>query len=396
MIPIEEMNSRLAEALRGVNLPTETVDVHRARGRVLAADQTSRLDLPPFNKSAMDGYAMLADDDRDSYRLLGTVAAGDAGGPALTSGTVVKVMTGAPVPERAGRVVMQEHTEERHGTVALTRRDGAVNICWKGEDVQVGDVIMESGTRLGALEVANLAACGVTEVEVTRPVRLALISTGDEIVEHPDQLAPGKIIDTNAPLLEGLAEAYGLEVASSTRIPDDRNATAEAIRAGVESADIVVLSGGISVGEFDYVHDALADLGISEIFAGVAIKPGRPLTCAKTSDNQLVVALPGNPVSVYLMFHLSLLRIAAQLSGQDPEPRELDLELGADFSRRKTSRREYVPARLTEDGRVAPVEFHGSAHLAALMKADGFLIVPIGPAELPAGSTVRFLPLLRR
>jgi molybdopterin molybdotransferase len=155
----------------------------------------------------------------------------------------------------------------------------------------------------------------------------------------------------------------------------------------------VVLSGGISVGEFDYVHDALSDLGIQELFAGVAIKPGRPLTCAQTSSGKIVAALPGNPVSVYLMFHLCLLRIAALLSGADPELRQLELELGQDFARRNTERQEYVPARVSEAGVVLPVEFHGSAHLSALMESDGFLIVPIGPAALPAGSRVRFMPL---
>jgi molybdopterin molybdotransferase len=262
-----------------------------------------------------------------------------------------------------------------------------------GEDVRRGDVILKAGMRLGALELANLLACGVTNVEVVRPVRLAIISTGDEIVERPDQLEPGKIIDTNTPLLESLAKGHDLEVVSVARVADDRDGTARAIRAGVEAADVVALSGGISVGEFDYVHDALADLGIQEIFSGVAIKPGRPLTCARANSGTFVVALPGNPVSVHLMFHLCVLRIAALLSGADPELRELELELGARFTRRFTERQDYVPARVSEAGIATPVEFHGSAHLTALTRADGYLIVPIGPAELAAGSRVRFLPL---
>jgi len=393
MIRIDEMNVRLAQALEGAQLPRNTVAIREARGRVLATDQRSALDLPPFDKSAMDGYAILADDVRESYRLLGTTAAGKTSAFSLASGTTVKVMTGAPVPAGAGSVVMQEHTEERDGVVKVLRRSGAVNICRMGEDVRRGDVILKAGTRLGALEIANLIACGVTEVEVVRPVRLAVISTGDEIVERPDQLEPGKIIDTNTPLLEALAQDHGLAVVSIARIVDDRDATAQAIRAGVEAADIVVLSGGISVGEFDYVHDALADLGIVELFSGVAIKPGRPLTCARAAAGAFVVALPGNPVSVHLMFHLCVLRIAALLSGADPDRREVQLELGKRFGRRVTERQEFVPARVSETGVVVPVEFHGSAHLTALMEADGYMIVPIGPAELPAGSKVRFFPL---
>jgi molybdopterin molybdotransferase len=395
MIRLEEMNRRLAEAVGGARLPTLGLDVRRARGHVLATDQTSRVDLPPFDKSAMDGYAILPGDEQKTYRLLGTVAAGQAGTLGLSPGSTVKVMTGAPVPAGSGRVVMQEQTEERDGVVTVHKHGGAVNICRMGEDVKRGDVVLRAGKRLGPLEIANLVACGVTQVDVVRPVRLAIISTGNEIVDGPEQLQPGKIIDTNSPLLEALTEAHGLELASLTRVTDDRDATAQAIRAGVEAADIVVLSGGISVGEFDYVHDALADLGIEELFAGVALKPGRPLTAARSGAGKLVVALPGNPVSVYLMFHLVVLRVAALLSGSDPDLREIELELGSDFSRRFTERREYVPSRLSDAGRVLPVEFHGSAHLTALMECDGFMIVPDGPAKLPAGSRVQFLALGR-
>ena len=393
MIRIEEMNGLLARAIGDARLPRSMLEVRRARGRVVAADQASRVDLPPFDKSAMDGYAVLAGDESTSYRVLGTTAAGQAAGFTLSSGTAVKVMTGAPVPAGAGRVVMQEHAEERDGAVSFSRVGGAVNICRMGEDVRRDEVILKAGARLGPLEIANLIACGISEVEVARPVRLAIISTGNEIVERLEALEPGKIIDTNTPMLEALADTYALEVVSVARVTDDRDETARAIRAGVEAADIVVISGGISVGEFDYVHDALADLGIHEIFAGAAIKPGRPLTCAQTSAGRFVVALPGNPVSVYLMFHLCVLRIAALLSGAEPELREVELELGRDFRRRFTERQEYVPARLSETGVVEPVEFHGSAHLTAMMRADGFMIVPIGPAEIPAGGRVRFMPL---
>ncbi len=393
LIPIEEMSRRLAQALEGARLPSELVAVARARGRVVAADVTSRVDLPPFDKAAVDGYAFLPGDQHASYRLLGTVAAGQVAVHQLSAGATVKVMTGAPVPAGAVRVVMQEHTEERDGAVTVVKHDGATNICRAGEDVQRGEVILKAGTRLGALELANLVACGLTEVPVARRVRLALISTGDELVGRPEELAPGKIIDTNGPMLEALAEAHGLEVASVTRVGDDRESTARAIRAGVEGADVVVLSGGISVGQFDSVHDALVGLGMRELFAGVAAKPGRPLTCAQTAAGKLVVALPGNPVAVFLMFHLCLLRIAALLSGADPELREREVVLGRGFARDKTARQDYVPARVSPAGVAEPVEFHGSAHLAALMEADGFLVVPIGPAALPAGSRARFLPL---
>jgi molybdopterin molybdotransferase len=387
------MNRLLAQALSGARLPAEKVAVRSARGRVLAADQLSRVDLPPFDKSAVDGYALLEGDDSPSYRVLGTVAAGQAASLPLSPGATVKVMTGAQIPAGTGRVVMQEHTQERDGVMSVVQRSAAANLCRLGEDVRRGDVVLKAGARVGPLELANLVSCGVTEVLAVRPVRLAIISTGDELVGHPDALGPGKILDSNGPLLEALANAHGLEVASVARVPDDRDQTAQAIRAAVGAADIVALSGGISVGEFDYVHVALADLGIHELFAGLSAKPGRPLTCAQTARGQVVVALPGNPVAVFLMFHLCLLRIAALLSGADPQVREFEFALARDFRRSATDRQDYVPARVSDEGVVTPVEFHGSAHLTALMQADGFFIVPIGPPSLPAGTKLRFLPL---
>lgn len=395
LIPLDEMNRRLAEALAGRTLPTERVPARQAATRVLGADATSGVDLPPFDKAAVDGFALLPGEQQAEYRVLGTIAAGQATSYTLVPGTTVKVMTGAPVPSGAGRVVMQEHVEERDGAIRLTRADRATNICRAGEDVRRGDVILRAGARLGALELANLVACGITEVTVVRRARLAVISTGDELVGSPEELSPGKIIDANGPMLEALAAAHGLEVVLATRVPDQRAATARAIRAGVEVADVVVLSGGISVGQFDYVHDALEGLGMRELFAGVAVKPGRPLTCALTASGKLVVALPGNPVAVFLMFHLCLLRVAALLSGADPAPREREVVLARELARDKGARQDYVPARVSPDGTAEPVEFHGSAHLAALMQADGFLIIPPGPLAFPAGGRVGFLPIQR-
>ena len=395
MIPVDEMFRRLDEALAGVTLSSERVALSEAQDRILASDQVSRLDLPPFNKSSMDGYAVLEGDERDEYCVLGTVAAGHSRELQLVAGSAVKVMTGAPVPAGTGRVIVQESTQERDGILTVHRHDREANICWQGEDLRRGDLVLQGGTVLGALEIANLLACGITEVDVVRRVRLAIISTGDEIVASPDQLAAGKIIDTNGPLLAGLARDFGLAVVKRASVPDDKDVTAAEIRSALEDADVVICSGGISVGEFDFVHGALSDLGLRLRFAGVASKPGRPMTCA-TAGSKVVLALPGNPVAVYLMFHLCVLRVVALMSGRKPGLRELTLRLGSDFKRRKAERQEYVPSRLERDGAVLPVEFHGSAHLAALMHCDGFIVVPVGCSELRAGSTVTFVPVGRR
>lgn len=395
MIPLEEALRILDEALADVRLPTERVPVRSALGRVLTADQLSRLDLPPFDKSAMDGYAILPDDEREEYRLLETVAAGQVGTTELAPGCAVKVMTGAPVPSGAGRVIMVEHAEEHGDAIRVTRPSGSANICWTAEDIKTGDLIMTAGTPLASWDLANLVSCGITDVEVARRARMAIISTGGEIVDDPELLTRGKIMNANGPLLTGLAAEHGIEVAGERGVSDDRAAIASAIDAAFSRADIVVLSGGVSAGDFDFVIEALGDVGLPVHFSRVAVKPGKPMTFASTRG-RMAFGLPGNPVSVYLTFHLFVLRAVALISGASPNPRVFSLAISEDFERRKVERTEYVPGRLTREGRVRPLEYHGSAHLTALTRADGFFVVPAGVAELAAGEQVDFAPIVRR
>jgi molybdopterin molybdotransferase len=252
--------------------------------------------------------------------------------------------------------------------------------------------VLEAGTTLGPVELANLIACGVREVGVARPVRLAIVSTGDEVVRGPDELGPGKIIDTNGPLLRGLAGRFGMTVAAEELLPDDREATVRGLRAALEAADIVVASGGVSVGDYDFVLEGFSQVGLTVHFSRVAVKPGKPTVFA-TGPEEVVFGLPGNPVSVLLMFHLFVVRAAALLSGARPGLRETRLRLGADFRRRRDDRREYVPGRVGPDGVLEPIECHGSAHLLALVRADGFFVVPAGVLELARGDEVGFVPL---
>ena len=394
MIPIEEAFAIVDRALAGTNPTGELMPVREAHGRTLLTDQTSRVDLPAFDKSAMDGYAVLPDDEREEYRVLETVRAGHVGRAELVPGTAVKVMTGAAVPDLTGRVIMVERTQETGDLVKVHRHDRASNVCRKGEDVRVGDVIMAAGTVLGSLEIANLIACGVARVEVAKRVRVAVMSTGDEIVDSPDLLAPGKIMNSNGPMLAGLAREFGLDVVDEESVPDDADATGTAIRGAMDRADVVILSGGVSVGEFDYVLDAFADLGLTVQFSRIAVKPGKPTVFA-TAPGKAVFGLPGNPVSVFVMFHLFVLRAAALISGRAPGTRELRLPLANEMKRKKADRQSFVPGRLTEDGTVEPVAYHGSAHLLALMRADGFISVPVGVGELNQGDRVAFIPITR-
>ena len=394
MISLEEAFRIVDETMAETKPTGERVPVRSAVGRVVIADQRSRLDLPPFDKAAMDGYAVLAGDLHDEYEIIETVPAGCVGTQPLTPGTAAKVMTGAAVPDGTGKIIMLEHAEERANRMRVLKQDGAPHICLKGEDVRVGDVVLAAGTLLGPLEVANLIACGITEVEVARRPRVVILSTGDEIVDSPDALSPGKIMNSNGPMLAALAEQHGMEVVAQESVPDNKEATQAAVVAAVGSSDITMLSGGVSVGEYDFVLGALAAAGLTVRFSRIAAQPGKPTVYATSADGKAVFGLPGNPVSVFLMFHLFVLRVADRMTGKRPERREVVLPLASQFRRKKADRVSFVPARMTEKGAVESVSFHGSAHLAALMSADGFIRVPAGVTELAEGDEVVFLPII--
>ena len=392
MISLADALAIVDRTLADVHLPAETAAARCAVGRTLLEDQVSRLDLPPFDKSAMDGYAVARGDRRAEYRLLETLPAGRVGRFSLEPGTTVKVMTGTPVPQGAGRVIILEQTTERDGVVAVHSHAGPTNICKTGEDVRAGDTILKAGTGLSPVDVANLISCGIMTVPVARAVRAAVISTGDEIVDSPDEIEPGRIMNSNGPMLAALARRFAMEVVSEESVSDDREATVSALGAALGRADMVILTGGVSVGEYDFVLDAMEDLDLRVHFTRVAVKPGKPTTCA-TLAGRVVLSLPGNPASAFLMFHVFVVRAADRMSGRRRAARELTLPLAGDFKRQKTGRTQYVPARLIAGGRLEEVRFHGSAHLAALSRADGFFVVPRGTAELHAGHEVEFLPV---
>ena len=395
MIPLTDALAIVDDALTGALLPTETVAVRDALGRVVAADQASRLDLPPFDKSAMDGYAVPAGDDGPDYRLIESVPAGAVPTQTLSPGAVIKVMTGAPVPQGAGKVIMVERVTEAGDQVHMHTPDSAVNICRQGEDVRVGDVVTPAGTALGPAAVGVLIGCGITEVEVVRPARVAALSTGDEIVDDPGEIAPGKIMNSNGPMLAALARQHGLAVVSERAVGDDRAATGEAVGRALDSSDILVMSGGVSVGDWDVVASALADRGLTVRFDRVAVKPGKPVTFA-SGPGGIAFGLPGNPVSAYLMFHLFVMRAARLMSGRPAATATEPRVLAGDLKRRKAERTEYVPCRVLPDGTVEAIRYHGSADLRSVSAADGFFIVPAGESSASAGKSVEVLMLMGR
>ncbi len=392
MITLSQAFAITDEVVSRPDMEVVKVNTADALGRCLACDQLSKLDLPGFNKSAMDGYAVLEGDDRDSYELLETVAAGLAPTMELKPGTTTKVMTGAPVPAGAGKVIMVEKTTEAGGVVHINEPETKPNICLKGEDVKTGDIVLKAPVRLSPLGVANLISAGLTIVPVFRKLKVSILATGDEIVDDHADIDAGKIMNSNGPLLGCLCKSNGFELVENIIVADTKEATVNALQNAVSNSDIVIVSGGVSVGDFDFVADAMKQLQLNIHFARVAVKPGRPITFASKGQTA-VFGLPGNPVSVYLMFHLFVLRAARLIYGLETNDKYLQLPVAHDIKRKKAKRLAFVPCKLNSDGTLSRIDYHGSAHLQALLSSDGFFVMPEGIDSVPSGQTLDFLPL---
>jgi molybdopterin molybdotransferase len=403
MISLDDAFARIDDVISRVSPADEWIPVKEALDRLLVKDQFSKFDLPPFDRALRDGYVVAEGDERESYRVVGEIMAGAATRKRLAPGTAIKVATGAPLPKGAGRVIMRDHAEEKDGAVRVVGKSTRSYVSLKGSDVRKGDRILTPG-EIGAVEIGNLISCGVTEIQVRRKLRIAIISTGDELVDTAAELKPGKVINTNAPMIAAMAQEYDLRVVFEKTVPDDPAATLRAIKSARAKADLVILTGGVSVGDKDYVRAALEKAGFEIHFSSVAIKPGEPTVFA-SNEARFAFGLPGNPVSAYVTFHLFVVRAINWLNGFQPDSKEVvehdyyKLKLFRDYDRDEADRLEYVPARVSAwpvntegdcEMEVEPVEYHGSAHLAALSEAIGFFVVPAGTKHIAAGEEVVF------
>ncbi len=379
-------------------LAVERIAVEDALGRVLRADVVAIGDVPPFPSSAMDGYAILAGTADRTIEIVGESRAGMPADAAITERTGIRISTGASVPATATSVIPQENTEATAtGIRTLTSSADGQNIRYPGEDMRAGTVVLSAGARLGAVELGAAVAAGAGSVTVARRPRAAVLCTGDELKAPGEPLAPGEIHNSNAPMLVGLASNAGALVAPAQRLPDDRAATEAGIAAALASCDVVIISGGVSVGPHDHVKPVLATLGVREVFWSVSLQPGKP-TWFGTLEDKLVFGLPGNPVSAVVTFSLFVAPAIAALQGTTPRP-PLDAEATLEIDVRRNPRREQaVRVRLRrQDGRTlaTPNGGQGSHILSSLVGADALAMIPAGEGVLPAGTTVALRALAR-
>ena len=320
-IGIEEARRRvLSEVLP---LPAEDVPLEQALGRTLARDLRSPVDVPPFDTSAMDGFA-LAEPAGGLLRVIGESRAGRPADVAVEPGAAVSISTGAAVPAGTRAVVPVERTVSERCAVRVDAVPEGANIRRAGEDVRAGELVLAAGSELGPAALGVMASVGLSAARCAGRPRTALAATGDELVAPGRELPPGHIWSSNSLALAGQIASAGGELVDSRTVPDDPAATRAALEAALDRADVVCASGGVSVGAHDHVKGALAELGVTERFWGVALKPGRPTwfgVAERPTGRVLVFGLPGNPVSAMVTFHLFARPALRALQGADPRPR---------------------------------------------------------------------------
>ena len=404
LLPVAEAEQLIAARVNPIS-GRQSVPLREALGRVLAADIIAPVNLPPFDNSAVDGYAVRGE-DIDTAReqrlaIVDRVAAGHAAAHAVKSGEAVRIFTGAPMPAGADTVFMQEdcRIDGAHVIMPPGLSRGA-NRRLAGEDIGVGTVALRAGRRLWAQDIALAAALGLTAVEVKRRVRVALFSTGDEIAEPGSPLAGAALYDSNRYLLAAAVARFGAEVTDLGILRDEPKTLALAIAAAAADHDLVLTSGGVSTGEADYVRSAVESIG-RIVFWRVAIKPGRPVAMevipgGETGEAAAFVGLPGNPVAVFVTFIRVVRPLLLRLAGALPEPL-VAMPARAAFSyKKRKGRREYVRVALRAgaDGMIDAVKYpqDGAGVLTSLTETDGLAELGEDVTNIEPGAMVGFLP----
>jgi len=382
-------------------LESEPLDIESALGRILASDVLSPVDLPDFARSTMDGFAVRAQDTFGAssslgayLKVVGEVLMGEKANLKVASGEAVKVATGGMLPDKADAVVMIEHTDAVDETLIEVTKPVAPgeNVVKVGEDVNKDEVILHKGHELRPQDIGALAGLGILSVEVYRQPRVSVISTGDEVIEPEEIPEPGQIRDINTYSLSGLAHNANAIPIKFGIVPDDEGKLREAVKEALEKSDVLLISGGSSVGTRDVTLDVIESFEDAKILAhGVSIRPGKPVIASVVGDKYLF-GMPGNPVSVMIVFEIFITPLLQSLSGLQLPPwdaKETKAKLSTNFSS-APGREDYLRVRLVEtaDGFLAEPVLGKSALISTMVKADGTVKIPIGVEGLEAGEVV--------
>ncbi|MGZ4301068.1 MAG: molybdopterin molybdotransferase MoeA [Gaiellaceae bacterium] len=393
LLSLEEALERILG--RVTPLGPEGVELSAAAGRVLAADALAAVDLPPFPSSAMDGFAVRSEDTPGRLPIVARIAAGVPAPRELEAGEAMAIATGGVVPPGSDSVIPIEYVVESDNVVQIEQVVGqGDNVRPQGSDVSAGDVVVAQGSRLGPAQIGALAAAGLVEVSTARRPRVVVLATGTELRRTGEPLGPGEVYEANGVLLATAFASAGADVETLPTVADDAAAHRRALESGLE-ADVLVTSGGVSVGPHDLVRGLLAELGVEEIFWGVAVKPGKPLAFG-VRGSTLVFGLPGNPVSSLVGAEVFVRPALLALQGASVPGPVYSTGGLASAIRRNKQRDEFVRARSVPSATgvvLEPITGQESHMIARAATADALVHAPRGDGELAAGETVRYLPL---
>jgi len=372
---------------------TEVVNLYSALHRVLAKDIFSDTDMPPFDKSAMDGFACRLEDIKTDLEIIEEIPAGRAPKKTIGRNQCARIMTGAMVPEGADYVLMKEDAElVSLDRIHCTKESSRSNICYKGEDVKAGTLVLKKGELISPASIAILASVGCTDPLVFKIPKVAIISTGNELVEPGEKTSVSKIRNSNSYQLAAQLQQLGVTPDYLGIVGDDEESLENVLTPALEKYDVTLISGGVSVGDFDFVPKILNRINVNILIHGMDVRPGKHLLFGER-ENHFVFGLPGNPVSSFVQFEVLVRPFIYSLMGKNGVESFLHLPLDEDYIRKKGDQLIFVPVTLTCQGTVCPLEYHGSAHIHAYINARGIMEIPKGISIIKKGETACVRPL---
>ena len=389
MIQVEEALSIIAE--NSTTMPVQKIQVSKSLGYILAETVYSPIAMPPFRQSAMDGYAFIHS-EKHQYDIVGIVQAGDHSKIKLKENEAVRIFTGAHVPDNADTVIMQEHVMATENSILITRMpEQYANVRHKGEQIGEEEVVFKANTLITPATIGFLACLGITEVEVYKKPKVAILVTGNELVKPGKKLSKGKIYESNSVMLEAALQTIGVKKTKVYKVKDNLKATKKALKEILKKHDIVLISGGISVGDYDFVKEALLENGVKELFYKINQKPGKPMFFGSKNDT-LVFALPGNPASSLTNFYIYVYpAIKNRMGFKDIHLKKMLRKLNDNIT--NTTGKTLFLKALYDETHVTVLDGQSSAMLNTFAIANSLLVVPNEVESLEKGQLVTLLPI---
>jgi len=389
MIQVEEALSNIAE--NSTTMPVQKIQVSKSLGYILAETVYSPIAMPPFRQSAMDGYAFIHS-EKHQYDIVGIVQAGDHSKIKLKENEAVRIFTGAHVPDNADTVIMQEHVMATENSILITRMpEQYANVRHKGEQIGEEEVVFKVNTLITPAAIGFLACLGITEVEVYKKPKVAILVTGNELVKPGEKLSKGKIYESNSVMLQAALQTIGVKKTKVYKVKDNLKATKKALKEILKKHDIVLISGGISVGDYDFVKEALLENGVKELFYKINQKPGKPMFFGSKNDT-LVFALPGNPASSLTNFYIYVYpAIKNRMGFKDIHLKKMLRKLNDNIT--NTTGKTLFLKALYDETHVTVLDGQSSAMLNTFAIANSLLVVPNEVESLEKGQLVTLLPI---